>query len=268
MFFDTHVHFEQRDGENGYVAVMERARRAGVNRVLAVGVSAESNAVALAAAHEFPGTVHAAIGLDRDTVGTSVSEAECHALVDGLRRQFRDDERASRAVVAIGEIGLDFHYAPASAAGQAMLFRMQLELARELHLPVIVHSREAETATLDALAEHAASAGADAPGVLHCFTGSREFAQRLIDLGYCISFSGIVTFRNADRLRAIARSLPADRLLIETDSPYLAPEPQRGRRNEPALISHIAGAIAQLRNCTSAVIAEQTAENACRLFGL
>ena len=268
MFFDTHVHFEQRDGEQGYRALIRRAREAGVSRILAVGSSTSANQTALAAARDFPDIVHAAIGLDRDSVGADAAEVACSSLVASLRDRIGEAACRACAVSAIGEIGLDFHYSADSSSAQVGLFRAQLDLAREFQLPVIVHSREAEQATLDCLVSHVAAGSNGATGVLHCFTGNWDFARRLVDIGFYVSFSGIVTFRNADMLRDVARRLPLERLLIETDTPYLAPVPHRGRRNEPAFIRHVADTIAQLRNSSIDSIAETTTENARRLFGV
>ena len=172
------------------------------------------------------------------------------------------------SVVAVGEIGLDFHYAPETAEAQVALFRGQLAQARELGLPVIVHSREADAETLSELRAHAA-AWTGAPeriGVLHCFTGGRAFAEALLNLGFHISFSGIVTFRNADVLREVAAAVPAERLLMETDSPYLAPVPMRGQANEPAFLVHVAETLASVRGCPVDEIARVTTANAQRLF--
>jgi TatD DNase family protein len=145
-----------------------------------------------------------------------------------------------------------------------------LDLAAKHRLPVIVHSREADDDTVELLREHVRRWRGDPAriGVLHCFTGTSEFARSVLDLGLMVSFSGIVTFRNADSLRAVAREVPEDRLLIETDTPYLAPVPQRGRPNEPAYVVHVAESLAKIRNDTVEHIAHSTARNALRLFGL
>jgi len=267
MFFDTHAHFEQRDGEHGYAAAVRRAGEAGVDRILAVGSSQTMNEVALAAAGDFGGTVYAAIGFDRDTVRDAAWDGEGAALVSGLRARIEEAGRQAQRVVAVGEIGLDFHYGAGTAGEQVRLLGAQLGLARELGLPVVVHSREAEPETREALLAHVA-AGGSAAGVLHCFTGGRDFAESLMDLGFSVSFSGILTFRNAGALREVARDLPAERILIETDTPYLAPAPHRGRRNEPAFVRYVAEALAELRGCSVRDIAETTRRNAERLFGL
>ena len=267
MFFDTHAHFDDGQGEYSTGAMLERARQAGVTRILAVGGSKEMNRAALDAARAFPKQVIAAIGFDRDQTGlrgVDLSLGWSNALGDLVAGAAGQGIR----VTAIGEIGLDFHYHPETAAAQVELFRQQLDLARELRLPVIVHSRQADAETARELGRHAQSLGRQAGrvGVLHCFTGDARVARELLEIGFFISFSGIVTFRNASPLRAVAREIPEDRLLIETDTPYLAPVPQRGRRNEPAFLPYVAAALAEARGSTVGEIAELTTANAERLF--
>lgn len=256
MLFDTHVHFDAFREPDELAAVLERAASAGVARMIAVGGSAEANAFALDTARRFAGRIRAAVGFDREQAG---SELPWNAL----------ERSASAGVAAIGEIGLDYHYQPGTAADQQSLFERQLALARTRRLPVIVHSREADDDTLAMLKAHAAAWPGDPArvGVLHCFTGTADFARRVLDLGLMISFSGILTFKNAAALREVAREVPAERLLIETDSPLLAPVPHRGRRNEPAHLALVAETLAQIRNDTPERIAHSTAANAGALFG-
>jgi TatD DNase family protein len=258
-FVDTHAHFSERAGEHGYAATIERAQTADVGRIVAIGGTEAMNRAALACSGEWPGLVQAAIGYDRD-LATALASAPpaLAAAMDRLRDALAAD---GARVVAIGETGLDYCYGPDTKSEQAGLFRAQAALARELDLPLVVHSREADGDTLDVLRESGCR------GVLHCFTGGVEFAEALVSLGFFISFSGIVSFRNADALRAVARRLPGDCIVIETDSPYLAPMPVRGRRNEPAYVRHVAEALAAARGETVDAIARTTAENAVRLFG-
>jgi TatD DNase family protein len=167
-------------------------------------------------------------------------------------------------VVAIGETGLDYHYEPEAAELQRQAFRLHLEAARVTGKPVIVHTREARADTLALLRE----AALPQAGVLHCFTEDWEMARAALDLGFYISLSGIVTFRNADALREVARQVPADRLLVETDSPYLAPVPYRGKPNLPQYVREVAEFLAELRGVEYEVFARQTTENYLRLFPL
>jgi len=178
-------------------------------------------------------------------------------------------ERVARAIDtqpltrALGEIGLDYHYDFAPRDVQQSVFREQIQLARERRLPIVIHTREAEDDTFRILEEeHAADVG----GVFHCFTGDREMAQRALELGFHISLAGIVTFPRALELKEVARIVPLDRLLIETDSPFLAPVPYRGKRNEPAHVTRVAETIAELRATTAEVIARAARDNFARLF--
>ncbi len=267
MLYDTHVHFEEETGERGFPTLIRRALAAGVERMAAIGGSARMNTCALAAATAFPGHVVATLGLDRYLARDATGDAGgIRRLVEALERTIRSAPPGQ--VVAVGETGLDFHYDGDTAEAQDALFREQLALARRCELPVVVHSREADEPTLAALADHCeAWPGTDNRiGVLHCFTGNEAFARRLLELGLHVSFSGIVTFRNADALRRVAAVVPDDRLLIETDTPYLAPVPHRGKTNEPAFLPHVAEVVASVRGTSTEALAEMACANAERLF--
>ena len=252
--------------------VMERAFAAGVTRILAVGGSPALNAGAIAAAAAYPQHVRPALGFDRDQATAAEPEVHVETLRQLTATAAPPSPSASGGVhavpplTAVGETGLDFHYHPDTADAQAALFAAQLRLADEWRLPVIVHTRDADAATLRAL-DDTPWHGQGLRGVIHCFTGDRAFAAQLLDRAFAISFSGIVTFRNADMLRDSAAYVPDDRLLIETDSPFLAPVPKRGQRNEPAFVTHVAECLATLRGTTAERIAELTSANAARLFG-
>lgn len=251
MFTDTHAHFD--DVPAATAASVQRALDAGVARIVAVGGSAELNAAAISAARAFPAHIRLALGFDRDQAG----------------RETEDRLPADVPLAAIGEIGLDYHYHPETRSAQCDLFAAMLRRAAERNLPAIVHTREADDDTLRMLAE-AGSPPRRADGrlgVVHCFTGGEAFARALLDAGLYLSFSGIVTFRNADALRQVARAVPAERLLIETDSPFLAPVPKRGQRNEPAFVTHVAECLASLRGISVAELADLTTRNAECLFG-
>ena len=255
IYYDTHAHFEGTPLET--VALMERAFAAGVTRIVAVGGSASLNAGALAAALAFPGNVRLALGFDRDQAGS----AEPEVFVETLR------EIAHRhPFAAVGETGLDFHYHPETAEAQCALFAAQLQLADEWGLPAIIHTREADEATLRVL-DGMPWRGEGLRGVVHCFTGDKAFAAQLLERHLAISFSGIVTFRNADLLRESAAMVPDERLLIETDTPFLAPVPMRGKRNEPAFVAHVAACLAAVRKTTPEGIAAITRQNALQMFG-
>lgn len=170
---------------------------------------------------------------------------------------------AQPGVIALGETGLDYYYTPETKVRQQTSFRHHIRIARELNKPVIVHTRDAREDTMTILREEKVT---DCGGVLHCFTEDKETAKALLDLGFYISFSGIVTFRNADNLREVARYVPLDRLLVETDSPYLAPVPHRGKENQPAYVRDVAEYMAILKGISLETLAQATTQNFARLF--
>lgn len=260
MWTDTHVHFGAGMTPEDVAGLVARAGAAGVARMVAVGCEPDANAAALSAVRAHRDCLVAAVGYDRSMAGSDAEAEDIDRLLDAAR-----DVR----VVAIGEIGLDFYYTPETAVPQAELMARQLHLARERGLPVIVHSREADDVTLELLGAHARAweGAADRIGVLHCFTGTEGFARRLLDLGFMVSFSGIVTFRNADSLRAVARLIPEDRMLVETDTPYLTPVPHRGVPNEPCYLPAVGAVLAKARGVPVERLAEITTANARRLFG-
>ena len=236
MLIDTHCHFEPEDNA---AELIDDAAAADV-RVLAVGGSTALNATAAASGAPF------AHGFDWSEDAPPTPPPE------------------SPRLVAIGELGFDFHWkGPETADAQRARFDLQANFARERDLPIIVHTREADDLTLSALR------AADLPrtGVIHSFTGDKALARACLDRGDCISFSGILTFRNADALREVARWIPADRILVETDSPYLAPVPHRGKRNRPAFVAATAACLAELRGLSLPALADLTTANALRLFG-
>jgi len=266
--FDTHAHFSRLGGEYSLENQFKRARKAGLTRIVAVGGDCDLNKAAVDAARFNSDMVQIALGMDRDNADKLSDETSINDAVERIRSSITQLTKSRLKVCAIGEIGLDYHYAAETAKEQVALFRAQLKLAEELKLPTIIHSREANADTLEALKDHADSweGAPDRIGVLHCFTGNIEFARELLKLGYHISFSGIVTFLNADPLREVAKTIPDDKILIETDSPYLAPAPMRGNRNEPAFVKHVATCLAEQRNTTEEKLAEQTFKNGSYLF--
>lgn len=258
MLFDTHVHFDDFVKEGSLEQVLARAERSNVWKMIAVGGSSEANELSKMLAEAFPKQIYASAGYDRHMAG-SVCD------ITALR------ELAAKAgTVAIGEIGLDYFYEPEKAKEQQRLLFQCLETAIHARKPVIVHTRDADDDTLSILTDFSRHWKGDPArvGVIHCFTRDQKMAKALLDLGFYISFSGIVTFANADPLREVAKFVPADRLLIETDSPYLAPIPHRGERCEPAFVADTAKRLAELRGCEVELLAKTTLDNACRLFGL
>ena len=261
-YFDSHCHFDPA-APAAAEPLLAAAAEAGVTRLAAIAGDPAMNGCVLDLARKHPERVVCALGFDRD-------QAE---LADGkldfgrLREQAEDP-----ACRALGEIGLDYHYAPETAHRQRALFEKMLALALDLRRPVVVHSREADADTLLLLLDFVAAwrrdliLSARPPAVLHCYTGGPAFADALLELGLVISFSGILTFRNAAPLRELAARLPLDRLLIETDSPYLAPIPYRGTPNQPAYVVRVAETLADLRPEPLSAIADATFANAAAFF--
>ena len=251
---DSHCHVGEPEYDEDREAVLARARSAGVGLMIvaAAGGTLETNRRAVAVA-EREDDCYAVVGVHPHDA--KLVDDEVVAAVTELARRPR--------VVAIGETGLDFHYDHSPRERQLEEFHRFVGLSRELSLPLVVHSRAAEEETIAVLRDERAT-----NGVMHCFTYGPDAARRFLDLGFYISFSGIVTFRNAHDVREAARLVPPDRLLVETDSPYLAPEPRRGGRNEPARVVDVARALASALGRSVEEIAERTSENAMRLFGI
>ncbi len=256
VLIDSHCHLDRLDlaAHGGSLdAALDAARDAGVGHFLCIGVSADNAATVKALAERYA-DVDCSVGVHPLDLEPGAEPA-----LDWLLA-----ELAHPKVVAIGETGLDYHYEPESAALQQASFRLHLEAARISGKPVIVHTREARADTLALLRE----AALPQAGVLHCFTEDWEMAKAALDIGFYISLSGIVTFRNAEALREVARQVPADRLLVETDSPYLAPVPHRGKSNLPQYVREVAEYLAILRGVSIETLAEQTTANFKRLFPL
>ncbi len=256
MYIDSHAHIEGSDFDADREAVIQRALDAGVEIIVCVGdgeVAADSHAAAFRLAQAYP-FIYTTVG---------VHPHEARLLDDELCAKLEDLSQHPK-VIAWGEIGLDYHYDNSPRDVQRETFRKQLRMAREHGLPVVIHTREAETDTLAIFNEEWKDAGLG--GVIHCFTGTRSLAEAAMKLGFYISFSGVVTFKNAGELRETAAALPLNRILIETDSPFLAPVPYRGRRNEPAFVVETARAIAELRALDVGEFARATSDNFRSLF--
>lgn len=272
ILFDSHAHFPA-DTAPDHAGQIARARDAGLCGLLAVGGSEDIDGGALTLAKAYPGFVHLAMGYDRDAAATVAgSPTALSAAMSLLRARIKRLADDGVLLCAIGEIGLDFsrHPDPAEKSAQTALFEAQLLLAGELALPCSIHSRDADEATLRILSRSASKAllAETRMGVIHCFTGGTDFASALVDLGLHIGISGILTFRNADPLRATVSTLPRDRLIVETDCPYLTPVPLRGKPNEPARIVHTAARLAEVLGLSAEETADLTTSNALRLFGI
>ena len=259
MFVDSHAHIDGPEFDADRDAIIERAHAAGVTTILNVGTGDPHSGAferAIEVGRKYP-LLYTAIGVHPHDARFYDDAAE--SLVEKL---IESGER----VVAWGEIGLDFHYDNSPRDVQVEVFKRQLRAARECDLPVIIHTREAENETIEILRSD--YAGAARRGVFHCFSGSRELAEQALALDFMISFSGIVTFRKAEELREVAKNVPLDRLLVETDCPFLAPVPYRGKRNEPAYVVEVARCIAELRGVEIDEIARVTTENFKRFLRL
>ena len=255
MFIDSHAHLAEAEFGTDLPSVLDRARLAQVGRVLVIGDGADpaktEKAVLLGEREE---DLDVAAGIHPHEARLA-SETSLGYLVRLAR---------SGRLVAWGEIGLDFHYSHSPPEEQEAVFARQLALAREVGLPVVIHTREAEDRTLEILGRHCGNG--DSAGVMHCFSGSLAMARDCLEMGFHISFSGMLTFPKARNLRQVARAVPMDRLLIETDAPYLAPVPFRGKRNEPAFVVETAKILAEVKQVSLDTVARCTTENYQRLF--
>ncbi|OAM30883.1 MULTISPECIES: TatD family hydrolase [Eikenella] len=249
MLIDSHCHLNFPELAQRLPEILGNMAEAGVGKAIAISVSRQSfeEVHAIAQAHPH---IYATVGIHPD---------------DPEAQEFSLDELLARAalpkVVGIGETGLDYHWCKGDLAWQHQRFSLHIEAANRSGLPLVVHTRDAADDTMRLLREHQAHAG-----VIHCFTEDVRIAKLALDLGFYISFSGIVTFKNATAIQEAARYVPLDRLLVETDSPYLAPVPKRGKTNEPAYVRHTAAFVAQLRGDTLENIAQATTANCLRLF--
>lgn len=253
MLIDTHAHLDLEEFDRDRPTVLDRARSNGIGYIINTGFDLESSrrSIALAARHP---QIFAAVGVHPHDAAKA--DAAVWAAIPELA--------AAPKVMAVGEIGLDYYRDLSPRTVQQAAFRRQIGIAKELNLPIIVHNRDAHADTLRILKEEKAG---EAGGVLHCFSGSWEVAKECLDLGFHISFAGPVTFTNAPKLQDVVQKVPLDRLLVETDCPYLAPVPHRGKRNEPAYVHLVAEKIATLRELPLEELAAATTANARRLFG-
>lgn len=259
MLIDSHAHLDVPNYDADRAEVINRAREVGVEMMLEIcgsDVAKGSLDVGLKLAEEYQ-FIYAAIGLHPHEASLYDEALEQKLLA------MSDHEK----VIGWGEIGLDYHYDHSPRDTQRRVFRRQLELALERRLPAIIHTREAEDDTIQILRESWANVGGvGIGGIIHCFTGTQKLADAAIEMGFHISFSGVLTFKNAEELRDVARSAPMERLLIETDCPYLAPLPYRGKRNEPAFVRETAAKLAELKSVSLEEIARLTSGNFKRLF--
>ena len=253
-FVDSHAHLAAQDFQPDVDAVVERARLSGARAVVCIGESLRSADSAALLVERYPGFLWYTAGIHPH----DAAEFDSGRDIPLLR------EHARRGAVAIGECGLDYHYDHSPRDVQRATLAAQLALAAEVGLPVVIHTREAEPDTVAAIGDARAQG---VIGVLHCFTGSESLARHALDAGWYVSFSGIVTFKKWTD-ESLLRLVPDDRLLVESDSPYLAPVPNRGKRNEPAWVSLTLARLAEVRGTSAAELGERTVANASKLFGL
>jgi TatD DNase family protein len=253
MLVDSHCHLDFPDFANEVDDIVGRAREAGVTRIVTISTRVKRHDAVLAIAERFADVFC--------SVGTHPHNAheELDITIDSLVERARAPK-----VVAIGEAGLDYHYDYSPREAQERGFRNHIAAARETGLPLVIHAREADADMAEILEEETGKGAF--PAVLHCFTGGEDLARRAVALGLYVSFTGILTFKKSEDLRRIAAGLPAERILVETDAPYLAPGRYRGKRNEPAYVVETAKTLAQVRGVSDAEIARQTTENFFRLF--
>jgi TatD DNase family protein len=253
MLVDSHCHLDFPDLAEELDAVVARAKDAGVSRIVTISTRVKRHSDIVAIAERFPDVFC--------SVGTHPHNAheELDVTADDLVARARHPK-----VVAIGEAGLDYHYDYSPRAAQEQGFRAHVAAARTSQLPLVIHSRQADDDTARILEEEMGKGAF--PAVLHCFTGGPDLARRAVALGHYVSFTGILTFKKSDDLRAIAAQLPADRVLVETDAPYLAPGRMRGKRNEPAFVVETAKVLAETRGVSYEEIVRQTTDNFFRLF--
>ena len=253
MLVDSHCHLDFPDFADELDAVVQRAVDAGIERLVTISTRVKKFDQVLAVAERFD-PIFCSVGTHPHN-----ADEELDVTVEQLVTLSQH-----RKVVAIGEAGLDYFYDNAPREAQVQGLRTHIAAARATGLPLVIHARDAD-ADMAAILREESEKGVF-PAVLHCFSSGKALAETGIELGHYVSFSGILTFKKSDELRAIARDLPADRILVETDAPYLAPTPHRGKRNEPAFVAHTAAVLAETRGVSVEAIAEQTSENFFRLF--
>ena len=252
MLIDSHAHLDDRRFDKDRDKLIKSFKKSGIDLIINPGADISSSIKAVSLSEEYD-NIYAAVGVHPH------SAKEMDDSTVEILKSFTGRDK----VVAIGEIGLDYHYDNSPRDVQRKRFIEQLHLAKEVNLPVIIHSRDAAGDTFDILKD---AQDGSLEGVLHCYSGSVEMAREYIKLGFYISLAGPVTFKNSRVLKEVAKDVPLDKLLIETDSPYLTPEPYRGKRNEPIYVRYVAGTIAEVRGLAFEEVAKATSENAKRLF--
>ena len=254
MLIDSHCHLDDKAFANETDDIVARAAQRGVGLLLTMGTRLSTAASVIALTERYP-AVYGAVGIHPEYADTEEPFADADVLLKAASHP---------KIVAVGEIGLDYHYAPETAAVQKKLFRFQLQIAKQAGLPVCIHARDADDDMAAVLREE--SDNGRLTGVVHCFSSGESLAKTALDLGFYISASGIVTFNKSDALRAIFKNVPLNRLLVETDCPYLAPVPFRGKRNEPSFVCETAASLAKIKAVSYEELAAATTDNFHTLF--
>lgn len=256
MIFESHAHYDDERFDEDREEILASLPACGIGKVVNVGSTFEGCRKSLELAHRYP-YIYAALGVHPGNIEDLDSESFAW-----LWENLKDGKTA-----AVGEIGLDYHWEKDTEvqSRQAVRFRQQLDMAREAGLPVIIHSRDAAQETMEILKE---AAGQGIGGVIHCYSYSKEMAREYIRMGYYIGVGGVVTYKNSRKLKETVRETPMDRILLETDCPYLAPEPNRGKRNSSLNLPYVAAEIAKIKEISEEEVIQATYENACRLFGV
>ena len=254
MIFDSHAHYDDEAFDKDRDRLLSTLEEQGVGCIVNVGASFQGAKDSVELSMRYP-HVYAAVGVHPDHVGE----------LDEAKMQQLREMCAMKKTVAVGEIGLDYYWDKESHELQKEWFERQMELAKEVDLPIIVHSREAAQDTFDLIkSEHAGTTG----GVIHCFSGSKEMAKEYVKMGYYIGIGGVVTFKNAKKLKQVVQEIPLESIVLETDCPYLAPVPYRGKRNSSLYLPYVAEEIAALKGAAAEDVVLQTEENARKLYGL
>lgn len=251
MIFDTHAHYDDEQFNENRVELLNSMEEQGVGTIVNVSAAYNSCRKVIALAKEYP-FVYAAVGIHPDEVGSLNEETFAQ-----MKELFKEEK-----VVAVGEIGLDYYWDNEPREVQKKWFIRQLKLARELDLPVLIHSREAAADTMEIMKEHAKGLS----GVIHCYSYSKEMAQEYIKMGFYIGVGGVVTFKNAKKLKEVVENIPLTSIVLETDCPYMAPVPKRGTRNDPRNLPYVVEEIAALRQMDPAEVIRITTENAKRVY--
>lgn len=254
MLFDTHCHVNDKPYDGDRIEMLQRAFATGVDYMMCPGTDVQTSAEAVALSHEYK-QIYAAVGIHPEDAASATAEG-----FSQIRKWIETESK----VVALGEVGLDYHWPEPSHEVQKAVFIEQVKMAVEYDIPIDIHDREAHGDTMGILRQY----GKGLRGAFHCYSGSLEMAQELLKMGFYIGFTGTMVFPKSQKLKRIAKEIPLDRVLIETDCPYLTPPPFRGKRNEPAYVQYVAEELALLRGLSRAEIEKITCENGKRLFGI